>query len=104
MSNQLDNEFTEIYVWGNDYFGQLGVGIDKCIHRLPKVCSFNIVISQVSCGEDHTAFVAENGGNVYAMGSNADGKLGVGDCDMAFSNVPCLVEDLVNIKKVVCGG
>ncbi len=46
----------------DDYHGQLGVGFDKTAHPIPKVCSFNIVIRQVSCGEDHTAFVVEPSG------------------------------------------
>ena len=79
------------------------MGSERCIHRLPKVCSFNILISQVSCGEEHTAFVSQPGGHVYAMGSNAEGKLGIAEKTLRFSNVPCLVEDLSDIVKVSCG-
>lgn len=46
----------------DDYYGQLGVGFEKTQHPLPKVCSFNILIRQVSCGEDHTAFIVEPSG------------------------------------------
>jgi alpha-tubulin suppressor-like RCC1 family protein len=97
------SDFTEIYVWGNDYYGQLGVGSEKCVHRIPKICSFNIVIRQVSCGEEHTAFVSLNGGHVYSMGSNSEGKLGVSEKQLKHSNVPCLVENLDLIVKVACG-
>ena len=69
-----------VYVWGNDHFGQLGVGCEGTIHKMPKICTFGTEVSQVSCGEDHTVVVClknmEN--NVYAMGSNANGKLGIG--------------------------
>lgn len=37
------------------------------------------------------------------MGSNAEGKLGIGEKTIKHSNVPCLVETVQNIKKVVCG-
>jgi len=57
----------------------------------------------VSCGEEHTAFVSDIGGHVYAMGSNAEGKLGVGERTLKYSNVPCLVEGIQNVKKVSCG-
>jgi X-linked retinitis pigmentosa GTPase regulator len=87
----------------DDYYGQLGVGSEKCVHRIPKICSFNIVINQISCGEEHSAFVSLTGGHVYTMGSNSEGKLGIGDKTMKHSNVPCLVEGLVNIVKVACG-
>ncbi len=56
----------------------MGVGFDKTSHSVPKTCSFNIMIRQVSCGEDHTVFVVEPTGQVYSMGNNVDGKLGVG--------------------------
>jgi len=70
---------------------------------VPKVCSFNIVISHVSCGDEHTAFVAEQAGHVYCMGSNQDGKLGVGEKTIRNSNVPCLVEGISDVKQVACG-
>ena len=63
----------------DDYYGQLGVGNQRCIHSLPKVCSFNILVKQVSCGDEHTVFVSGDGGFVYAMGNNQDGKLGIGN-------------------------
>ena len=37
------------------------------------------------------------------MGSNAEGKLGIGDKALKYSNVPCLVESLTQVKKVSCG-
>ena len=54
----------------DDYFGQLGVGSERVIHNLPKVCSFNVIVHNVSCGEEHSCFVAGDGGFVYSMGSN----------------------------------
>ena len=73
------------------------MGSERCVHRIPKICSFNIVIRQVACGEEHTAFVSMHGGHVYSMGSNADGKLGVSERDLKYSNVPCLVDGLESI-------
>lgn len=58
----------------------------------------------MSCGEDHTAFIVEPSGQVYSMGNNSDGKLGVGQPHLKNSNVPCLVENLAGIVKVACGG
>ena len=43
----------------DDTFGQLGIsseGIGKSYNR-PKFCSFNIIIKDVSCGEEHTALI-----------------------------------------------
>jgi X-linked retinitis pigmentosa GTPase regulator len=79
------------------------VGSERVVHNLPKVCSFNVIVSSVSCGEEHSCFVAGDGGYVYSMGSNADGKLGIGDINKKVCNVPTLVEGIYNIKKVSCG-
>ena len=87
----------------DDYYGQLGVGSEKVVHNLPKVCSFNIVVTDVSCGDEHTVFVQGDGGYVYAMGSNSEGRLGTGNPEMRSCNVPTLVDGLSNIKKVSCG-
>ena len=87
----------------DDYFGQLGVGSERVIHNLPKVCSFNVIVHNVSCGEEHSCFVAGDGGFVYAMGSNSEGKLGIGDPSRQVCNVPTLVEGVYNAKKVSCG-
>lgn len=65
-----NNSYTEVYVWGGnlfllflipsgDHYGQLGLG-QKYIGKTypdPKICSFNLVIRDVSCGEEHAAFV-----------------------------------------------
>ena len=89
----------------DDYFGQLGIGEERVTHSAPKVCSFNIHIAQVSCGDDHTVFVSSmnEGGYVYAMGSNTDSKLGIGNSEIRSVNVPTLVEGICNISKVSCG-
>ena len=60
----------------------------------------------VSCGEDHTVFISspQEGSYVYAMGNNADGKLGIGSMQNMNCNVPTLVEGIRGIAKVCCGG
>ena len=40
---------------------------------------------------------------MYAMGSNADQKLGIGSQDVRSVNVPTLVEGICNIVKVSVG-
>lgn len=46
---------------------------------------------------------AAEGGYVYAMGSNTDAKLGIGNSEMRSVNVPTLVDGISNIVKVACG-
>ncbi len=74
----MDNEegkYSEVYVWGEDSEGQLGLCgqfADLQVHSVPKICSFNVVISNISCGRAHTVFVSDSG-HVYSMGSNTFG-------------------------------
>jgi alpha-tubulin suppressor-like RCC1 family protein len=74
---------------------------------MPKICTFGTKVSQVSCGEDHTVMVCLNNmeNHVYAMGSNANGKLGIGADPDQVANcvIPTLVPSLKGICKVVCG-
>ena len=55
------NDFTEVFSWGSDRHGQLGLGSQmsagKALHNLPRFCSYNIPIFQISCGEKHAAFI-----------------------------------------------
>ena len=43
------------------------------------------------------------GGYVYAMGSNVDNKLGIGNSEVRSVNVPTLVDGICNITKVSAG-
>ncbi|CDW87912.1 UNKNOWN [Stylonychia lemnae] len=110
-------EFTEVFVWGDDRWGQLGLyhqKIRKGYHdqtsfKIPKTCSFNILIKQISCGDAHSAILT-NQGHLYMMGSNIKGQLGIGDNCPDLQNrdcagAPCLVDSLRDYKvdKVVCG-
>ena len=98
--------YTEVFVWGGDHFGQLGLsgkqsGKTYCV---PRFCSFNILIKKVACGEEHSAFIATSG-HVYSMGNNSEGRLGLGNNSLKSSPSPCLVEALHPYKcvDVDCG-
>ncbi|OMJ68419.1 hypothetical protein SteCoe_34128 [Stentor coeruleus] len=98
--------YTEIFAWGGDSFGQLGLGNKHSgkTYSSPRFCSFNILIKDISCGEEHSAFISQSG-HVYCMGSNNDGRLGLGNKNIRQSSSPCLVEGLTSYKciKLSCG-
>ncbi len=99
--------YTEVFAWGADRYGQLGLGNRRTggrCYAIPRFCTFNVVIRKVSCGEEHSAFITSNG-NIFTMGSNADGRLGIGDRSLKLTPTPCLVEALsrFNAATVVCG-
>ncbi|OMJ71846.1 hypothetical protein SteCoe_29834 [Stentor coeruleus] len=99
-------QYTEVFAWGLDNKGQLGLGAKnsgKC-YTSPRFCSYNIMMKDISCGEDHSGFISDSG-HVYCMGSNIHGKLGIGDKSISYSSSPCLVESLSShiSTKISCG-
>jgi X-linked retinitis pigmentosa GTPase regulator len=99
--------YTEVFAWGSDSSGQLGLAHkDKGrSYSLPRFCCFNVFIRAISCGTIHSAFI-EASGLLYTIGSNSDGRLGVGKKTIGQSKSPCLVEALAHIRvtEVACGG
>ncbi len=65
VSNLQSQEYTEVFSWGNDKCGQLGLGRQthsngKTFHTVPRFCSYNIAITQVACGTNHSVFITSN--------------------------------------------
>lgn len=111
LSEDENEDFTEIFSWGNDNSGQLGLGPKhskgyKSRHSLPRYCSFNVSVVQMACGQDHTVFITAKN-LVYSMGSNAYGQLGISEAPRSTSNKysPILIEDLLQADpfQVECG-
>lgn len=44
---------------------------------IPRFLSFDIIIKQISCGDEHLGFISSRG-YVYTLGSNKEGRLGIG--------------------------
>lgn len=65
----------DMYIWGENYEGQLGLGDYENINYPQKILSN---IKMISCGPD-SIFAVNNQGKVYAAGYNYFGQLGLGD-------------------------
>ena len=64
LHNHADSpsqEYTEVFSWGSDKWGQLGLGkqgsSQKQFNMVPRFCSYNIPITQVACGASHSVFI-----------------------------------------------
>ena len=71
----------EVYAWGRNYYGQLGLGDGKDRYIPTKLDSTkfdNRKVSQISAGGSHSLALTEDG-EVYSFGYNYDGELGLGD-------------------------
>ncbi len=93
-------KYTEFFSWGSDTFGQLGLAQEYESERdeetkqqnyhIPNSLSFDIIIEQLSCGDNHAAFLTATD-QVFTLGSNSAGQLGINDPDVKYSNSPVLV-------------
>ena len=96
MDELLD--YTEVYVWGSASRGQLGPAAEQPPDIVtPFPCSLGLLIRSISCGDEHTLLLTE-GYQLYAMGSNADGRLGVSDPSLKETRTPLLVKDLAHLR------
>ena len=73
---------SEIYSWGDNFFGQLGLGDQNdrntpCLVTFPNDDSVDTRIKDIVAGSKHSLFLLENG-QLWGCGSNYDGELGLG--------------------------
>lgn len=64
----------EVYTFGSNQHGQLGLG-DFVIRETPCKVNINSTIVQISAGSNHTVLLNSNG-QIYSFGSNNKGQLG----------------------------
>lgn len=85
--------YTEYFSHGLDSLGQLGHAQNKHDPNrklktlVPKSLSFDILISRVACGAAHTLILSQRG-ELFSMGSNHQGQLGLNDRQLDFTTAP----------------
>ncbi|XP_031412595.1 X-linked retinitis pigmentosa GTPase regulator [Meleagris gallopavo] len=98
---------TGVYTFGLGQYGQLGHGtllfktsVPKSVKHLRK-CK----IRNITCGESHTAVIAENG-LMFTFGDGRHGKLGLGEENFANQFDPALCSNFLSftVLLVACGG
>jgi alpha-tubulin suppressor-like RCC1 family protein len=90
----------EVYVFGCNNDGQLGLGHNKN-QNVPQLLMSDEGISQIACGGYHT-IILKNNGEMYAFGDNLSGQLGLGHNQN--QNTPQLLMKDENISQIACGG
>lgn len=92
----------EVFVWGNNVDGQLGLGNDKAAWKgsVTKHPTLARIVG-AAAGDKRSMFVDERG-DLYATGSNAGNELGLVGGSQASTTVPVKV-DLANVISVACG-
>jgi len=90
----------EVYSWGINTLSTLGTGDNNTRYESTFIKKFDNPIKKISCGEDHTALLL-NDGTVWTWGWNCYGELGLGDTKQR--NIPMEIPDLKNIIDISCG-
>ena len=89
----------DVYAWGNNDSGQLGIGnttnqsIPVKINELTNVQNIDF--------ENGSIYAITKTGDVYAWGSNRAGKLGIGN--NTDQNVPVKINELSNVEDIYSG-
>ena len=89
----------EIYVWGHNAYGQLGLGHEHEQNSPQKLNLENI--KKIHCSDDCTMALTTSG-EIYAWGSNSFGQLGLGN-NQSHQNLPQKLINLEPIDKIFCG-
>ncbi|XP_046585927.1 X-linked retinitis pigmentosa GTPase regulator isoform X1 [Neodiprion lecontei] len=101
-------ETGELYCFGSNVSGQLGMGVDVTEVQTPKLLPRGVsegeVITEIAAGESHTALVTESG-KLFMCGDGRHGKLGLEENENNVHEITygAKYEELM-ITDVSCGG
>jgi alpha-tubulin suppressor-like RCC1 family protein len=88
-----------VWTWGNNNYGQLGIGNTLSSFTPVKVNGIN-GIKMVAAGGTHTLFV-KNDGSVWACGNNSFGQLG--DGTSVSSSTPVKMSGIIGVTAIAGG-
>lgn len=92
----------EVWSFGSNVTGQLGLGYPSSYLPYPKKIDFSIEMIEITCGSSHTMCLDRNS-NVWSFGYNLDGQLGIGSHRERKIHLPRKLSELENIQKIACG-
>jgi alpha-tubulin suppressor-like RCC1 family protein len=92
----------EIFSWGSDYYGQLGLGGGGGTKSIPMKIEFPTQVKYVVCGTEHTV-VQLTTNELYCWGQNDYGQLGVGDRKDKYVPIRLTFKFPAQVKQLVCG-
>ncbi|XP_076636822.1 HECT and RLD domain containing E3 ubiquitin ligase 4 isoform X2 [Colletes latitarsis] len=94
----------ELYSWGSNNEGQLGLGSDIKNEIKPKLVSslVGVPIAFIACGGYHSIAISKSGA-IFGWGKNTFGQLGLNNTQDR--NIPCQLQTLQNAKVcyAACG-
>nr|QBK90288.1 MAG: F-box and regulator of chromosome condensation repeat protein [Pithovirus LCPAC102] len=97
--NMLIDENDELWGFGYNAYGQLGLGHNENIN-IPTKIPFNYKVKIISCGGNHTMIIDKNN-ELWSFGDNMCGQLGL--CHNEDINIPIKIPLKNKVKSVSCG-
>ena len=85
----------DLFVWGNNQYGQLGLG-DYLYRDKPVLLMNDLRIKKIIKSINFTMLYKTNG-DLFVFGSNTFGNLGLGD--FYHRDIPVLLMNDINIRK-----
>ena len=89
----------EVYAWGDNSYGQLGIGNTENQSSPVKIESLSNVDEIYYDGSCCSAYAKTITGEVYAWGNNSYGQLGIGNTTYKQST-PQKIEGLTNVEEI----
>ena len=87
----------EVYAWGNNDSGQLGIGNTDEIWEPVKINAL-ANIEMLYINEEGSAYAKTMTGDVYAWGNNDSGQLGIGNTTN--QSIPVKINELTNVQNI----
>lgn len=92
----------EVYAWGENHYGQLGIGTTAETLTPTKLTNLTNIVDIVS--NSSQSFALCSNGDVYAWGNNELGIVGNGRVERSSQTTPYKIQSLIDIKKIYFDG
>ena len=86
-----------LYAWGNNYMGRLGIGNTEKQTTPQKINGISNIEDVYT--EEYSVIAKDKGGNLYAWGNNNYGQLGIGSTE-EYKTAPQKINGISNIEDV----
>ena len=88
----------EVYAWGYNNYGQLGIGNTTNQSRPVKIESLTNVDEIYTNGYNNSIYAKTTTGEIYTWGNNLNGQLGIGNTTN--QSTPVKIKDLTSIEEI----
>ncbi|XP_043530291.1 probable E3 ubiquitin-protein ligase HERC4 isoform X2 [Chiloscyllium plagiosum] len=95
---------SQIFAWGQNTYGQLGVGMDNVSQHSPQsvISLTGMPVAQIAAGGDHS-FTLSLSGTVFGWGRNNHGQLGLKDKEGRQKPSHVKLLDCKKVVHIACG-